>query len=777
MKSKKLFLAVLLAAVIGSLLTAGVAGAVGKDLIVSTAKLDMTSATSFTLNESFYLLIKVNDATDVAGAALTVEFDAARFAVDETNVSGNDYFIAASNTFTEVTDTRTPPGTPASTIPSIGNKGTGKVMLAGAFVNTNQTTGGGGAYTGEQILFKIKFKAIALGSGNFSVKQSQLLNTAAGWGTGDTPAPAPVLVGAVAKTHTDWTDPTKAYPVLLGDVSNPFTTKTITTPVDPGIAISGTVTYTGKQEGTLKVGAFSNANLQQQYLVGTGHDAPWLGSSQVYTMYVPQAGTYYIGGFIMSGAAHNDPSVTDAFGKINNSIVISSTTTGQNFTLYDPDVNTNNLPDWWEVKYGLYSPSSPISMNADQDNDGYSNLVEYQSYVNAANPGKNPTLPDPPLGTGYNPVTDNRSYGISGTVSYSGTKTGTLYVAAFATADTTFTTPIGAQQYAWATGKTSQAYTLNIPNGTYNLAAFIGASATRQATDAQGDYGSNVTLAGTALTGKNFTLLDPDQKKQMVSGSPANPAGRAGGNITFNVNYTTSDNNKNTTGLGLRIHYDPTKLTWVGFNNVLATDKMGQDPQPQTDTEDYDNDPTTTKYVQVAWLSVGGTWPNVDLPTTLYSVTFTAAEGLQDGTTSIIRFSASDFAEGQGYIFHYTPVTYKVQSFNLDVDGNAQAKALSDGLLIIRYLFGFTGDTLISGAVASGATRTTADAIKAYLDGGGMVLDADGNGQKKALSDGLLIIRYLFGFTGDTLISGAVASGATRTTADAIAAYLLSIKP
>jgi type VI protein secretion system component Hcp len=50
----------------------------------------------------------------------------------------------------------------------------------------------------------------------------------------------------------------------------------------------------------------------------------------------------------------------------------------------------------------------------------------------------------------------------------------------------------------------------------------------------------------------------------------------------------------------------------------------------------------------------------------------------------------------------------------LDVDGNGLTNALTDGLLIIRYLFGFQGAALTDGAVGSGCTRCTAEEISAY---------------------------------------------------------------
>ena len=51
----------------------------------------------------------------------------------------------------------------------------------------------------------------------------------------------------------------------------------------------------------------------------------------------------------------------------------------------------------------------------------------------------------------------------------------------------------------------------------------------------------------------------------------------------------------------------------------------------------------------------------------------------------------------------------------LDIDGVGESKPLTDGLLLIRYLFGFSGDSLISGAIGSGAERDTADEVEAYI--------------------------------------------------------------
>ena len=82
-----------------------------------------------------------------------------------------------------------------------------------------------------------------------------------------------------------------------------------------------------------------------------------------------------------------------------------------------------------------------------------------------------------------------------------------------------------------------------------------------------------------------------------------------------------------------------------------------------------------------------------------------------------------------------------------------------------------------SSAIGSGATRTSPADVVAYLDTLKPNLDVDGNGTSDALSDGLMIIRYLFGLRGQALIAGAVGAGATRTTAAEIEAYLQSLLP
>ena len=138
---------------------------------------------------------------------------------------------------------------------------------------------------------------------------------------------------------------------------------------------------------------------------------------------------------------------------------------------------------------------------------------------------------------------------------------------------------------------------------------------------------------------------------------------------------------------------------------------------------------------------------------------FSDAEELVDGTNPKNRFSC------------------KSGCFSFDIDESQAAQPLTDGLLVIRHLFGFSGSALTAGAIADLAGRGSSEGITGYLADADAELDIDGNGKSEPLTDGLLLIRYLFGFSGDALIAGAIGSGAARDTAAAVEAYIKARVP
>ena len=113
-----------------------------------------------------------------------------------------------------------------------------------------------------------------------------------------------------------------------------------------------------------------------------------------------------------------------------------------------------------------------------------------------------------------------------------------------------------------------------------------------------------------------------------------------------------------------------------------------------------------------------------------------------------------------------------VSANNLDIDGNGDVDALTDGLLILRYLFGYSGESLVISVLSDDAVYIEADQVENRISSLGNKLDIDGNNDVDALTDGLLVLRYLFGYSGQSLITNVLSSNADRTQASEIEAYL-----
>jgi hypothetical protein len=107
----------------------------------------------------------------------------------------------------------------------------------------------------------------------------------------------------------------------------------------------------------------------------------------------------------------------------------------------------------------------------------------------------------------------------------------------------------------------------------------------------------------------------------------------------------------------------------------------------------------------------------------------------------------------------------------LDIDSDGSVAALTDGLLILRFLFDLDGPPLANGATSDSCARCEPSTIDAHLDALD-TLDVDGDEILDPLTDGILILRYLFGFRGDALTTAAVGAGCVRCDAATIEPYL-----
>lgn len=247
------------------------------------------------------------------------------------------------------------------------------------------------------------------------------------------------------------------------------------------------------------------------------------------------------------------------------------------------------------------------------------------------------------------------------------------------------------------------------------------------------------------------------------------PVGAEGTVVSVSINYNADLADNSLPGLGFRLHFNSQILTVDGIADLLATDAVTDGSAVTPDVDDEDNNPATDSYISFAWASVSGAWPGGDLPQLLATVQFLVAQDTGVNSTTI-GFSELDVSEG--YRFIASAYEMPVAAGNWDFDGNGQTDALTDGLLFLRYTFGLRGDVLTNGVVANDATFTTAAAIEVALSAASEIADIDGNGQSDALTDGLLLLRYLFGLRGESLINGVVSSDGSRTAAAEIEAHL-----
>jgi len=286
-------------------------------------------------------------------------------------------------------------------------------------------------------------------------------------------------------------------------------------------------------------------------------------------------------------------------------------------------------------------------------------------------------------------------------------------------------------------------------------------SFTFKASDGKED--SNVaTVSITVVEGEGYQSITPD---------PISINAGPGDEFTFSVMYDASSNAL--TGIGFYIHYSSNFLDFIEVSNVFEKGFMGL-IGPEDDIDDRDNNPITNKRFLVSWedLTPPPSWPGSKLPLSLMDITFHVKEWICPPFETSINFTKKDTA--QGYAFLSTPMKLHIVSFHLDIDDNGEVEALTDGLLVIRYLFGFRGEDLIDGAIGANANRYDPDEIADWIETGILeeYLDIDDNGAVTSLTDGLLVIRYLFGFRGEDLVIGATGPDGKRTESSEIVEYI-----
>ena len=125
------------------------------------------------------------------------------------------------------------------------------------------------------------------------------------------------------------------------------------------------------------------------------------------------------------------------------------------------------------------------------------------------------------------------------------------------------------------------------------------------------------------------------------------------------------------------------------------------------------------------------------------------------------------------FVARFSPNLANAVMCNLDIDLDSTVRATTDGLLILRRMLGMSGPALTANAVNPGGLQTGDVAIANAIDGQLAGLDIDGSGgAPNAVTDGLMLVRAMLGFTGTAVTNGAIIGTPLRNTWPLIRDYL-----
>ena len=193
---------------------------------------------------------------------------------------------------------------------------------------------------------------------------------------------------------------------------------------------------------------------------------------------------------------------------------------------------------------------------------------------------------------------------------------------------------------------------------------------------------------------------------QYVNLTPSDVNKSIGSEWIVSVMYDVSTGNNKLTGIGIRIHYDSSKMEYLGSANMASgnvSDLMNTDEDPIYS----DKDSTTDMMIVAAWSAFPETeWPKQPLPFKLVDLTFQVKSGIGASDTSInVTFTstASGYqGKSQSAMAHITTeptVSWSTESQNVleeigTVDIIAQLSFTSSNNISIPIIVSGTADPI-----------------------------------------------------------------------------------
>lgn len=182
-----------------------------------------------------------------------------------------------------------------------------------------------------------------------------------------------------------------------------------------------------------------------------------------------------------------------------------------------------------------------------------------------------------------------------------------------------------------------------------NLVACLGEEASETSESLETQNPINAQQAGSATEGCEKPLASYVKFQQVFNDCNSWAEDKS----TLEVKYRSDD--ATLTGLGIRVHFDSSALSFEKFSYNFPTEFIGSSG-PDNDVDDYDDNPSTDKYVSANWASLLGNWPGEDHTFELTGLTEISLVNIDfnviDNTTEnyIINYTSSSHASGLNLI-------------------------------------------------------------------------------------------------------------------------------
>ncbi len=238
---------------------------------------------------------------------------------------------------------------------------------------------------------------------------------------------------------------------------------------------------------------------------------------------------------------------------------------------------------------------------------------------------------------------------------------------------------------------------------------------------------------------------------QNVTVSPSATSVSAGSPVVLTVTHSTSDNCQDISGVGLKIFFNSSLLTFNSFANVYPSSFPISGDIPQDDSGNEDGDGATDKFVVIGWGDTLNEWPKPDDPGTVTLVTLNfTSNAEQFGTANVnIKIDTGSLADDCSGT-PYTPIDSSAVITLSDTPPPVAANAaiFPDSV--------FQGTTIVT--LTAEADATDAGSIAAGEYSRGVSAGAEGSGTPMNAQDGS------FGGTAEVLTIYIDTSGITPGT-------------